>query len=1085
MSTEPTQRPARSATPGALPSFGQRRLWFLEQLHPGSPAYTITYDFRLRGRLDTEALGRAFDLVVQRHEVLRSRLRAEDGTPYVTVAEPGTFRLECLDLSGPDAVDRAREQAGAEAARSFDLARDPLFRARLLRLGTDDHVLLVTAHHSVFDAWSWDVLARELSAGYAAHLAGRTPELPRLPLQYADFAEQQRQRLTDDVVREHVDHWRDHLGDDPQGVELVCDRPRPQAPGHEGHVVEFTLSAELTEAVRTVARRHRATPFMVLLAAYHAVLARWSRAREVVVGYPFAGRTEPEYEDMVGFFVNLLPLKADLRGDPSFGELLTQVRTALLEAFARQELPFEQLVEELGLPREVGRDPLVRHTFQLLHSDPDGGPSALSLPGLEVAPFADESRATRFELEMHLIDQGRGELRGHLVYATALFDAATTARFVDHYRTFLTAVCAAPDTPVYDVELLGPEEKGLLTRWNATGRGRDGGPDVLERFTEAVRRDPESLAVVADDVRLTYGRLDARAELLAGTLRRHGLGAERVAGVFLPRGADLVVAWLAVLKAGGAYLPLDPRLPRERMAYMLGHTGVELVLTDRDLADALPEGTRAVLVAEHAADEPGDEPAAAEPGEPGDASAVAEPREGAHPAALMHVIYTSGSTGRPKGVAIERRSFANLLDWHIREQALGPGDTATQVANISFDAAGWEIWGALASGACLHFPPDDTIPSAEKMVEYLAESGTTVVFATPAVAEQLVGHPLSEVTDVRTLLTGGDLFRPQPADVAKVPGLNVYGPTEGTVLATATGLDVTHPGNGIGRPIDNVRVHVLDDRLRPVGVGLPGEIYLAGEGLARGYFGAPALTAERFLPDPFAVTPGGRLYRTGDLGRWNSHGVLEFLGRADRQVKIRGYRVETGEIEAALRALPGVRDAAVGPAPVRGSQRLIAWYTPDGEDAPAGQELRDRLRGNLPEYMLPDIFVALATMPMTTSGKIARTSLPVPEKPGGEYVAPRDECEAAIARIWAEALHLPRVGVEDDFFEIGGHSLIATRITARILDTFGTEVPLRDLFERRTVAALARVVEEQVSAQVGAMSEEELLTALDTEGEPW
>ncbi|MFJ9817506.1 amino acid adenylation domain-containing protein [Streptomyces sp. NPDC101151] len=1075
MSTEPVQPSAPSAAPRALPSFGQQRLWFLEQLHPGLPAYTITYDFRLRGALDADALGRAFDLVVTRHEVLRSRFGAEGGAPYVTVAEPGAVRLEFVDLSGrPDPVGEARERAGAEAARAFDLAHGPLFRACLLRLDTDDHVLLITAHHSVFDAWSYDVLARELSAAYAASVTGREPELPELTLQFTGFAERQREQLTDGVLKEYVDYWREHLGDEPQKLELVGDRPRPQTPTHEGRTVEFTLSEELTQALRAMARNQHATLFMVLLAAYHAVLARWGRARQVVVGCPSAGRTEPEVEDLIGFFVNLMPLRADLSGDPTFSELIAQVRTALLEAFSRQELPFEQLVEELGLPRELSMNPLVQHSFQLLHTDPDAGQGTLSLAGVDIAPFDDTSEATRFDLEMHLLDEGTDRLRGYLVYATDLFDAATVNRFVDHYRTFLTAVCADPGTPVSDVELLGPDEKRLLTQWNATEREFPPGRDLVERFTTVARRDPEALAVVAGEERLTYGELDARSGRLAVALRRDGLGVERAAGVLLPRGADLVVAWLAVLKAGAAYVPLDPRLPGDRMAFMIRDSGVELVLTDGDLAAALPEGTRGLLVSGQA-EEDAEETA--------DRSTPEALTGGSHPTALMHIIYTSGSTGRPKGVAIERRSFANLLNWHLRECALGPADTATQVANISFDAAGWEIWGALLAGACLHFPPDEIIPSADGMIGYIAESGTTVAFATTAMTEQLVGHPLSATTGLRTLLTGGDLFRPKPSDAPGVPVVNVYGPTESTVLATATEPSAPRPGAGIGRPIDNVRVHVLDDRLRPVGVGLPGEIYLAGAGLARGYTGAPAMTAERFVPDPFATGPGGRLYRTGDLGRWTSRGTLEFLGRADRQVKIRGYRVETGEIETALRALPGIHDAAVSLAPVGGVRRLVAWYVPDPDEAPVREELRDRLGGALPDYMLPDIFVPLPALPTTTSGKIDRNALPVPHGPSREYVAPRDECEAAIARIWAEVLDLPRVGVDDDFFEVGGHSLIATRITARILDTFGVEVALRALFEKRTVAALARVVEERVHAQVDAMPEDDLLAALDAAGE--
>ncbi len=1003
-----------------------------------------------------------------RHEALRTRFVARDGTPRVVVAGPPASVLEIRDLSGhPDPEQAAREQAAAAARQAFGLAADPLFRAGLLRLAAEEHLLVLTVHHSVFDAWSLDILAREVSMAYAAFRAGEEPELPALPAGYYEMAADQLAALTPEAVAEYVAYWREHLGDAPPELELAGDRPRPQVPSYRGESVTFELGPELTSAVRELAGRHRATPFMVLLAAYQAVLARWGRARQVVTGCPSAGRTEPEHEELIGFFVNLLPLRADLSDDPSFTTLLDRVRTGLLEAYARQDLPFEQLVDELRLPRRLGANPLVQHSFQVLHGGAGDAQGLPVLPGIEVTRYEDETQTTRFDLELYVLDSGGDTLRGHLVYATDLFDATTAARFTEHYRTFLTAVCTTPAVRVADVPLTGADERRLLAGWNATGREVAPGSDPVRALAEVVRRAPQAIAVTAGGQRLTYGELDARSDRLAALLRRRGVGAETVAGVLLPRGADLVVAWLAVLKAGGAYLPLDHRLPAARMEFMLRDARAVLVITEPGLATALPAGTVTVTCAdaERAAD-----------GTPLPGATA----DGPPPAALMHVLYTSGTTGRPKSVAIERRSFANLLSWHLRERSFGPSDVATQVANISFDAAGWEIWGALLAGARLDFPPDDTVPSAEEMAGHLARTGTTVAFATTAMAEELIRHPLGRNTALRTLLTGGDLFRPRPTDAPGVPVVNVYGPTEATVLATATELTLpTTAGGRIGRPIDNVRVHVLDDRLRPVGIGVPGEIFLAGAGLARGYIGAPALTAERFLPDPLSPSPGGRLYRTGDLGRWTGDGELEFLGRADRQVKIRGYRVEVSEVETALRALSGVRDAAVAPATVAGTTRLVAWYVPEGADAPARDELRDLLAPVLPEFMLPDLFVALERMPTTASGKTDRGALPLPEGPATPYVPPATDCERAVAAVWSDVLGRPRVGVHDDFFESGGHSLIATRITARLRDLFGIDVPLRLVFERRTVGALARAVEELVTAEVEAMSEDELLAELD------
>ncbi|WP_052398221.1 non-ribosomal peptide synthetase [Streptomyces sp. NRRL F-5123] len=1059
MTAESVPRPASSSAPPALPSFGQQRLWFLEQLHPGTPAYTITHAFRVRGILDASALQRAVGYLGSRHDVLRSRFEVQDGVPFVVVGPTDTVRLEIIDLSvRASPLQAAREHAAAEAAWAFDLSAGPLFRAHALRLSEQDHVLTLTVHHSVFDAWSLDVLMRDLSAAYSAYLAGGEPRLPALGASYGEVAAAQHSLLTEEVLAEHSDYWRRQLAGLGE-TEPITDRPRPRVPSHRGRTVEFSLPAQLVGGLRTIAQQRGATLFMVLLAAYHAVLARWTGARESVVGCPSAGRTEPEHEELVGFFVNILPLRADLSADPSFHDLVSQVRTTLLEALSRQDLPFERLVDELGLPRVFGRHPLVQHTFQLL-TNGGGSGGSFSLPGLEVSRFDDGSESVRFDVEMYLLDDGTDHVRGYLIYAAELFDEATMRRFIERYRTFLTAVCADPAEPVLDVPLLDAEEEQALARWNGTSRAVPPGADLLERFTEVVRRSPDAVAVAAEDKGLTYADLHARSERLALELRRRGAGSERVVGVLLERGLDLVVAWVAVLMSGAAALPLDPRAPGDRIGSIVDDAHPGLVVTRRGLVGLLPATTPTLFV---------DDPLPVR-----QQGADCPPWPATPPGALLHVIYTSGSSGRPKGVAIERRSMANLMDWHLRERGLGPDDVVSQVANVSFDAAGWEIWGALLAGARLHFPPEEDVPSVERMLDHFARAGTTVTYLTTAMCEYLITYPLDELTELRTVLTGGDLFRAQPTDAPGVRVVNVYGPTEATILTTCSLVEFPYEGRDIGRPLDNVRVHVLDDRLHPVGVGTPGEIYVAGAGLARGYVGAPAMTAARFLPDPFAPEPGGRLYRTGDVGRWTAEGTLEFLGRTDRQVKIRGYRVEVAEVEIALRALPGVDDAVVQMAGTGGRTRLVAWYTSEGGDHTTDPRLRERLADTLPDYMLPDRFVGVERMPLTSSGKVDRNALPPLEESSTPFVAPRDACEAAIAQMWVGTLGLDRVGVHDDFFEVGGHSLIATRISTRIRETFGVSVPLRTLFEQRTVATLAGVVRDLVSAAVEAMSDDEV-----------
>ncbi|MFB7664837.1 amino acid adenylation domain-containing protein [Kitasatospora sp. NPDC056138] len=1037
---------ARTSRAPRVPSFAQQRLWFLEQLQPGLPAYLVPCAYRLLGPLDTAALARAFDTVLTRHEALRSRFQEHDGE--LTMVVDAAVPLATVDLSGADDPQRAARDHVARAARTpFDLSGGPLVRATLLRLAPQDHVLEIVVHHAVFDGLSRQILTRELSAAY------RSKALPEPTLQYADFAAWQRETLSGEVSARHAAYWRTKLADAPPALELPTDHPRPPVPSYRGGVVTFTVGEAVTKGLRELAHTRRATLFMTALAAYHVLLARHARTDDVVVGCPSAGRDLPELEKLIGFFVNSLPLRAELSANPSFTALLDQVRDTTLDALAHQDLPFERLVEELAPPRDLSRNPVVQTWFQLFETDTADRPD---LPGLSTAAFGDQATTTRFDLELHLTTNPDGTLTGELVYATDLFDDSTMRRFAEHYTTLLDAVVRDPGLPVHAVPLSSPAELDLLLHtWNETGAA-PADATIAEEFERQAARTPGATALVHGHQRWSYADLDDRADRIARQLG--DCGPESVVGVLLPRSAELVAVLLGVLKAGAAYLPLDPQLPGARIDFMLSDARARTTVTTPELARLLPEGAPALLLQAH--------PAAGK-----------APRRST-PANLAYLVFTSGSTGRPKGVAVTNASLLNLVRWHVRTYGLGPGEVVSQVASPSFDAAAWEIWPALLSGACLHLPPDETVSSPPDLVEHFAQAGTTVTFVPTPLAEALLEHPLGERTSVRSLLTGGDAFRPRPDADPGVPVVNHYGPTESTVVATATG-PLTAPWGRppIGSPIANVRTYVLDESLDPVGVGVPGELFVGGAGVARGYLGRPALTAERFVPDPFGPEPGARLYRTGDLVRRREDGSLQFLGRTDDQVKIRGYRIEPGEIEAALLTHPGVRGAVVAAKPSPGGERLVAYLVPV-RDLPPAAELTAHLGRLLPRHLLPSAFLGLTAFPLTPSGKVDRRALPQPDRAGTVENRPRTPGEEAIAGIVAEVLGGGEVGIHDDFFDLGGHSLLATKVTTRIGDLFGVALPLRAVFEHRTVAGLGAAVEAAVRAEIEAMSDEEIAEEL-------
>ncbi|HEX8191018.1 MAG TPA: non-ribosomal peptide synthase/polyketide synthase [Pyrinomonadaceae bacterium] len=1032
-------------------SYGQRRLWFLQRLEPESAAYNLPMAIRLAGRLDVEALERTLTEVVRRHEILRTTFDEVAGQPVQVIAPAQQVRLAVTDLSGAgdehERAGEARRLTLEEARRPFDLSRGPLLRAGLLKLGDEEHVALLTMHHIVSDGWSIGLLVKEVAALYEAFATGRPSPLGELPIQYADYAAWQRRWLDGGALERQLDYWREQLGGAPAALDLPTDRRPPAARARRGAHHPFTLPAGLARGVGELSRRRGTTTFMTLLAAFQALLARYSGQQDVSTGTPVAGRGRAETEELIGFFVNTLVLRTDLSGDPTFDELLGRVREVCLGAYAHGDVPFERLVEELQTERSLDHTPLFRVMFALQNA-PLG---ELSLRGLRLSPVTEPGAAAMFDLTLNMQEVG-GEIRGSFVYDTDLFDAATVERMAGHLLTLLQGAVARPGERVSALPLLGEAERRLLVEdLNDTRRDYPRGLCVHQLFEAQAARTPAATAVVCGDVRLTYAELNERADRLARHLTGLGVGPESLVGVCLGRSAELPVALLGVLKAGGAYVPLDPEYPRERIRLTLADAGVKVLLTEESLLGALPVGGAEVVCVDRDAEAVG-RAGAGNPSAPSVKVAAGN---------LAYVIYTSGSTGRPKGVAIEHRSAAALLHW--ARETFSAAELARVLASTSvcFDLSVFELFAPLACGG--------SVVVARNALELpaLGGSGVTLVNTVPSAMAELVragGVPDSVLT---VNLAGEPLKRALAEQVYERTGAgrvwNLYGPSEDTTYSTAALVERGAPGEPTsGRPVATTRAYVLDPRLRPVPAGVAGELYLGGEGLARGYHGRPSLTAERFIPDPFSAEPGARLYRTGDLAKHlPGGGGLEFLGRVDHQVKVRGYRVELGEIESAARGLAWVREC-VAAAWGEGAERRLVLYVerePGAGWGEAADELRAHLRGRLPGWMVPEALVEVGRMPLTPTGKIDRRALPDPEptraQSAGTFAAPRTPVEELLAQVWSETLGLDGVGRDDNFFELGGHSLLATQAVSRVREALGVELPLRAIFEAQTPGELA------------------------------
>ena len=1045
------------------PSFAQSRLWFLDQLQPGSPLYNLSAAVRLTGELDRAAFAAALGEILRRHEVLRTTFQADtdapSGEPVQVISAASEINLPVVDLAVLPAVEREREAArltGELARRPFDLARDPMLRGSLLALTAEEHVAVVTLHHIASDGWSIGVLTGELAALYAAFREGpqgMPSPLPELAIQYADYAAWQRRQLSGERLEAELAFWRQRLLGAPPALELPTDRPHSAVASQRGAEHELRLGGETLGRLAELSRRQGSTLFMTLLAAFAALLARHTGQDDLVVGTPIAGRTQGQTEGLIGLFVNTLALRVDLAGSPSFLELLGRVRETALAAYAHQELPFERLVEELAPERDLRRPPLVQ-AMLVLQNTPAG---ALALPGLELEVTPVGNGMATFELTFTCIEAANG-LTTTIEYDRDLFDAATIERLAGHFERLLAAALAAPEKRVGDLVLLSAAERRELLAWGAAPAADRRPTTVPALFAAQAARAPEAVALSCGGEQVTYGELDGRVEQLARHLRRLGVEPEAIVGVCLEPSIDLVIALLAVWRAGGAFLPLDPAYPVERLTFMLEDSGAPLLLTRRGLVELAVPGAAQVLLEDLAA------LAAVDAGEVAWAS---------RPEGLAYVIYTSGSTGRPKGVAVLHGAAADHMETVAAAWELAGGDRVLQFASPSFDVWLEETLPALIAGSTLVLRGTELWEPA-RFLDRVRALSLTVIDLPTAYWQQWIQDGLrdaewteADAPALRLVVVGGEAM---PAEAARLWGrsplggvrlLNAYGPTEGVISATFHAVDPLTEGLSaavaLGAPLAGRSVHVLDRRGHLVPAGVAGELVLGGALLALGYLRRPELTAERFVPDPFSPVPGARLYRTGDLARSLTDGRLEYLGRIDSQVKVRGFRIELGEVEAALLAHSAVRAAVV----LASGGTLAAYVETSGAVSEiSASELRTLLQGHLPEYMVPTAYRFLESLPQTGSGKLDRralAALPLDLGDDGDG-APRSPAEELVAGIFAEVLDLPQVGIESSFFELGGHSLLAIRVLSRLREAFGVSLPVKALFEAPTVAALAAAV---------------------------
>lgn len=1057
------KRVERVAQAGRAPlSYAQERLWFLEQLDPGSPLYTVQLPIRLHGELKLEALERSLNEIVRRHEILRTRFALEDEGPAQIVSEPEPIVFRVEDLRGRVREERdaaAREALRTEGQRGFDLQKGQLIRALILRLADDDHIACLTMHHIVCDGWSTAILVREVSQLYGAYAREETSPLPPLPVQYADYAIWQREYLSVGRLEEELAYWRRHLDGAPTLLELPTDRPRPPVQSARGAGAQRVFGAELARGVRELSQRHGVTQFMTLLSAFRIMLGRYSGQTDIVVGSPIAGRTQSETEGLIGFFINTLALRNQIRETASFTELAQQEREVCLDAYRRQELPFEKLVEELNPERKLSHAPIFQ-VMLVLHNMPIG---ILEMEDLSFSPVDIRALGAKFDLTMSLVEVGDA-MTCSIEYSADLFDAATIERFMGHYQSLLQGAIADPSQSVACLPMLeDAERRQLIFEWNETAADYPqwvkGAVSIQQLFEAQARRRPTALAVEFADQRITYGELNTRANQLAGFLRDKGVGPEVRVGLWIERSIEMVVGIFGILKAGGAYVPLDPQYPRERLIFMSKDADISLMLTSESCLPEVPTGLAPVFVLDNAQ---------------GNTSDNLEPNGCGEN--LAYMMYTSGSTGQPKGTMISHRNLVHSTVARIIYYR-DPVGACLLLVSFAFDSSIGNIFWTLCDGGTLVLRPPDFERDPLKLAELIENHRINTLICLPSLYSFLLQVGGAErLRSLKSVIVAGETCPPALVEqhYEQLPGrkfFNEFGPTEGTVWCSVAEIDGgSNPHSvSIGRPIPNVRLYILDKQGRPTPIGVFGEIHIGGNGVVRGYHNRPDLTASKFVPDPFSGGAGERLYKTGDIGRYLADGNMEFLGRDDAQLKVRGYRIELGEIESALGGHTQISAVVVtGHVGSAKDTSLIAYYVASGQSFPSSEELRAYLRDKLPEYMIPSLFMRLETLPLTPNGKVDRRALPAPnlkrEEIAAPFVPPRDQLESLIAETWAEFLPVKEVGAHDNFFDLGGHSLLTIRVHDRLQKKLERSFPLLKLFEHPTVQALAGFLRDDAGA---------------------
>ncbi|BCU11552.1 non-ribosomal peptide synthetase [Microcystis aeruginosa] len=1052
-------------------SFAQQRMWFLHQMDRQNPAYNEALTIRLTGRLNIDILEQTINAIIQRHESLRTTFPMVEGKPIQKIAPSLKIKLLVVNLKdiSQEQIDK---QIIKELQKLFDLTQSPLLRCTLFDLGYENYILVNVFHHIIIDGWSKGILFKELSKFYQAFLSNSTVDLPELPIQYADFAVWQRQWLQGEILENQLNYWKKQLTAAPPLLELPTDKPRPATPNFRGHSISFQIDSELTEKLKLLSQKSGVTLFMTLLAALNTLLFRYSGQDDILIGTPTANRNRQEIEPLIGFFVNTLVLRNSLEGNPTFSGLLQQARNVVLEAYANQDVPFEQVVDGLEIERSLSYNPL----FQVMFALQNAPLNTLELPNLKAQYLAVENQRIKFDLSLVLeeIETEKGAyLEGFWEYDSDLFTPERINRMVGHFQTLLKGIVANPQQTIGELPLLTESEKQqLLVEWNQTQTSYPDHYCIHQLFEEQVVKTPDAIAVIDGEKSLTYEQLNQKANQLAYYLQNLGVKTEDLVGICIERSVLMIIGLLGILKAGAAYIPLDPNYPSERLAYMLEDSAVSVLLTQENLVDTLPNYLGTIFCLDQ------------------DGKILDHhPQDNLlHPMTsenLAYVIYTSGSTGKPKGVLIQHQSLLNLVSWHQNAFNITTIDRVTQLAGIAFDASVWEIWPYLTAGACLAIVPRDLLTSPKQLQEWLIAKKITVSFLPTPLAETLIPLDWSPNCPLRLMLTGGDKLNDFPPTSIPFTLVNNYGPTENTVVTTSVKITpdlLTEKAPPIGRPISNTQVYILDQYQQPVPIGIPGELYIGGSGLAKGYLNRPELTDSKFIANPFSQKLSDRLYKTGDLVRYGNDGQIEFVGRIDHQVKIRGFRIELGEIETVLNQHPQVKEAIIIAREDQPGVKRLCAYVIASQNLTVSQ-LRLFLQEKLPQYMVPAFFVLLDAFPLTANGKIDRCALPQPtlelENKAAINFSPGTETERILAAIWQRVLGFKTISINDNFFELGGDSILAIQIIAQA-NQAGLQITPKQLFSHQTIAQLATVAETTTITEIdqGLVTGEVPLTAI-------